>query len=182
MSYCPKCHTLQAGLDSACKACQGELRTPQPDDKIVLVADKEKVLIELLSALSSQDVVFELETKKVSISSYKSISGGNIAKVLVPYRYYEQAREIAKSKGFHFAEEVSVRPMDETAKAVYHAQSMPSASTVGSKTDAKDKEQEISPGKKKLGRLLLFLSVIAVVAAVVFFSDAIIGFIKGLFG
>lgn len=181
MSYCPKCHTLQAGLESACKACQSELRTPQADDKILLVADKERELMGLLSALSSQDVAFELETKKISISSYKSMSGGNIAKVLVPYRCYGYAREIAKAQGFHFAEEVTVKPLDETARAVYHPEAPENASTVGTKSDQKQQE-EMSPGKKNLGRLLLFLSVIAVIAGVVFFSDAIIGFIKGLFG
>ncbi len=181
MSYCPKCHTLQAGLESACKACQSELRTPQAEDKILLVADKERELLELLSALSSQNVAFELETKKVSISSYKSMSGGNIAKVLVPYNCYEKAKAVAKEKGFHFAEEVTLKPLDEPAKATYHAEAVPTASTVGTKSQQKQ-EEELSPGKKKLGRLLLFLSVIAVIAGVVFFSDAIIGWIKGLFG
>lgn len=145
-----------------------------------MVSDVEREIIPLCSELSAKDIAFEMENEKVSVSSHKLRGFGGVASVYVPLHCYDQAKAVAKALDFHFPEEVTVTPLDDAAKS--NDAGTQTSAGVGSKGNNKQQQEELSPMKRRLGRLLLFLSVIAVVAAVVFFSDIIIGLVKGLFG
>lgn len=175
MKYCPECHIL-CREDDVCPTCQGEVRPPEPEDSILLVSDREYETIPLCTALSEAEIPFAQSRAYASALSAKSRGFGNICSILVPYDHYDAAKEIAKGQGFRFADDVAVTPLDDTAKAAAKAQVQAS----GGK--AAKEEEEISPWKKKVGKLLLFASVIAAIIVVVFLSDYIIGFVKGLFG
>lgn len=139
----------------------------------MLVSDREYETIPLCTALSEANIAFAQSRAYSSMTSARSRGFGNICSIFVPYQDYDAAKAIAKSQGFRFADDVTVTPTDDAAQP---------DSAGGKKSAGKPEEEELSPAKKKLGRFLLFLSVIAAVAAVVFFSDSVIGFIKGLFG
>lgn len=146
-----------------------------------MVSDVEREIIPLCSELSTKDIAFEMENEKISVSSHKLRGFGGVASVYVPLHCYDQAKAVAKALDFHFPEEVTVTPLDDAAKS--NDAGTQTSAGVGSKGNKKpQQEEELSPMKRRLGRFLLFLSVIAVVAAVVFFSDIIIGLVKGLFG
>jgi hypothetical protein len=161
MQYCPNCRTLQPEGPELCGDCGGAVRLPQPEDMVLMVTDTEYKINELCSALCAQDIAFEEVVQNLHATSPKSMGFRGQASVLVSFENYRRGRGVAKKLGFSFPDAVTVTPIAETA-------------------DGKE-EEEISPTKKKLGKLLLFLSVIAVVAIVVFLSDSVTGFIKGLF-
>lgn len=179
MNYCENCHILCREHDAVCPTCQGEVRPPEPDDAILLVSDREYETIPLCTALSEANIAFAQSRAYASALSAKSRGFGNICSILVPYENYDEAKAIAKSQGFRFGDDVTVKPLDDTARASAKPQPSPEA---GRKSAAPPETEEISPTKQKLGKLLLFLSVIAAIVVVVFLSDSIIGFVKGLFG
>ncbi len=170
MNYCPNCHVL-CHDDHVCPTCGGEVRPPEPGDSVMLVSDREYETLGLCTALSEADLPFAQSRAYSSMTSAKARGFGNICSILVPYENYNAAKEIAKAQGFRFPDDVTVTPADQVGKP---GQKSPQAA------EPKE-EEEVSPAKKKLGRLLLFLCVIAAVALVVFFSDSVLGFIKGLF-
>lgn len=155
--YCPKCRTLLPKGEEVCKTCQEKGVVPAPEDLVLLASDSEKEIDSLCALLSAEKIVFQTEQVPTDVPEFASrgLRGGS--QVLVPYRFYSDAKTIAKKQGFFFEEE---EEDDRSSSA---------------KT-----EEPLSPRKQKLGKLLVYLSVIAAIVAVVVFSEVIIQLVKGL--
>lgn len=177
--YCPHCRTLE--LESVCSQCQGKTRTPEASDLVLVLSDVESNCNRLCTALCEQDIVFEKTTDQVSMSSVRSRGFGGHSCVFVAYKVYSKAVSIAEQLGLSVAgasgATVTPLPEDPPAKSSPSQPSDKKASPVQNG----EEEEQVSPIERKIGRLLLLLSVVGAAVAVVFLSDWVIGLVKGLF-
>ena len=188
VQYCPKCRVLRESASAVCGACQGPMRPPQPEDMIILATDKEFEINTLCEALSLQSIPFEEKLPKVSLSSYQGRGFKGEISIFVRYQDLDTAKRIARKQGFRFPDDPVITPLDEEAAAAVGSKTAPPTAkqpqpvpqgNVGQKSQPKPQEEEISPFKKKMGKVLLFATVIAAIIAVVFLSDWITGLFKG---
>lgn len=165
MQYCPNCHTLTEA--AACPDCQGQTQAPQPDDHVLLRRDVESNINRLCAGLCEQDIAFWEEGTPASMTAALTKGFNSQVSVLVAYKDYAAAKAVEDSLTF-----TAPRPKKEPKKK---------PTTAAQSTAEAEEEEEISPVKRKLGKLLLVLSVLALAALVVLGSDWIIGMIKGAF-
>ena len=183
MQYCPKCKTLQQSA-AVCEKCQEPVRPPEQADMVLLAADVEYEINNLCAALSQQNIPFQTEGENRSMSSFQSRGFRGSSSLFVRYGDYDAARQLAEGLGFSFPKDpagATVTPLDEdAAKAV--SSSVAGRKTQPSAAKAKGEKPEVSPAKRRLGKVLLYLSILAAVVVVVLLSDTILGWLKGLFG
>ena len=181
MQYCPKCKTLQQPTAATCETCQGELRSPEQADPVLLAEDVEYEILQLCAALSEQDLPFQTEGENTSVSSFKSRGFRGNSRIFVRCCDYDKARGIAGELGFLFPETA----VKETAAAKTQEQAAP-MTAAGKKTQShpqsKKEKPEMSKTKQRMLRAFLMVCVLAAVTAVVLLSDTILGWLRGLFG
>lgn len=182
MQYCPKCRRMAAQEETACPLCGESLRAAADDDRVVLADDAECEINNLCAALSQQDIPFWEDAPPTSVASYKARSFQSRVQLAVSWSDYKRARGIAKTVGFVFPEDGS--PGAKTPpQPVREKRTKKGQSVINAQNDpnGKAEEEELSPAKRVMGKILLGISVLAVLAAGVLLCDVVINWVKGMF-
>ena len=169
MKYCKKCKHTYDDAQQACTEC----RKPQPlypiDDQntpVFLIAAGGFEAQRIHSALESAGIPSECATRKNNISA-DVVTGTdpNDKDILVPFSAYQEAYDVCVGIG-------AIKPEGEEIKV--------DMSDV-EQTAEGDEEEAMSPAKRTTVKIISAILLILIACGLIWGTDAITGFIKGLF-
>jgi hypothetical protein len=166
MKYCPVCETLCEEDDTVCKKCKNKkLRPVQDNDPVFLTETSGFDVSRIEGVLTDENIPF-MQKDEVRERLPSALFGPDTSKRVnfyVPYGTLTKARELLESIGA--AEEPGTQA--------------PNAS-VPAEPEEEIEQAQMSPAKRMLWRVISILLFIVLVGAVVFGTDALTGWIKGL--
>lgn len=164
MKYCKKCKRMHNDSEELCANCKRPLYPVEHDDTPVFLLSSggfDKQLLQ--AALEDSSIPFDSVPHKHSLSAQTVLGYDNAqVDILVPYSDYEKAYDVCVGIG-------AIKPEGEEVE-VLEDEPEP------------EQEPEMSSAKRTAIKIVSAILLIVLCAGVIWGTDYILGWIKGLFG
>ena len=173
MKYCARCKKLYFKItDSRCPICNKKLiENPNHFSPVYIVTANGFELERIRAALNSADIPYSYQNEKreTGIRILNSAPPEN-CEVFVPISAYCDAMDILVGIGAVKDDKIPDVNDDEMAKLNE------------AKKEAAETDEELSPKKARIIRILSFIAFLMILAAAVYLADFIIALVKNMFG
>lgn len=170
MKYCDKCMRIYTGDEARCTNCKKELISDiKPDASVVLINtggfDKDRIV----AALKDSDIPFveRIMKKERSADIVTGYNNANVS-IIVPYAAWRKAQDLLIGIGAVSNEDAQIIA-DSTQE------------NISGSDEKEDEIPQLSPAKRALVKVISVFLLLIIIALVVWGTDYIMGFIKGLF-
>lgn len=167
MKYCKKCKHLHNDNEELCTACKKPLyEITDENTPVFLISASDFELVRIKAALEDSKIPCDSTPQKRMISA-KAVLGSEmtVSDILVPYSAYERAYDVL----------IGIGAIKDGNEEIIH-------DTDDSEYNAEMEEFEQMDSKKRMiVRIVSAIFLIMIFAFVIYGTDFITGFIKGLF-